>query len=144
MSLIVTGMGGNLGGGGGRAPLPDLEDGGHNIECPPRFWGCMIIHWNEDPFVMRAADQRCGFFFFFFFLLVREVGDVQWVPLLCVWKIDQKILRSEKKKVSESPHPRSSAFSGLARISRLAADRWKKKVCPPMIRFGFAPMVTGM
>ena len=36
---------------------------------------------------------------FFFFLLVREVGDVRWVPLLCVWKIDPKMLRLKKSCV---------------------------------------------
>ena len=52
----------------------------------------------------------------FFFLLVREVGDVRWVPLLCVWKIDPKIL----------------SFFLLARLSRLAAGRpIKKTLCPP-------------
>ena len=37
------------------------------------------------------------FFFFFFFLLVRKVCDVRWVPLLCVWKIEQKMLSRKKK-----------------------------------------------
>ena len=42
-------------------------------------------------------------------------------------------------------HPRSSAFSGLARLSRLAADRKKNPsvFAPPplpMIRFGFTPL----
>ena len=37
------------------------------------------------------------------FLLVREVGNVRWVPLLCVRKIDPKNLRSKKKEVTESP-----------------------------------------
>ena len=40
-----------------------------------------------------------------FLLLIR---DVRWVPLLCVWKINPKILRSGKKSVGvppPSPHP---------------------------------------
>ena len=38
---------------------------------------------------------------FIFFLLVGEVCDVRWVPLLCVWKMEKKMLRSEKKSVAE-------------------------------------------
>ena len=137
--------------------------------------------------------------FFFFFLHVRKVCDVRWVPLLCVWKINW--VKLSWKKVSEFPPPppplpRSSAFSGLARLSRVAAffffflfsffpchrglwctmgtpnlclENWAKNVesekkCrdspgwrrteknsvappppppPPMIRFGFAPLVSG-
>ena len=36
------------------------------------------------------------FIYLFIYLLVREVGDVRWVPLLCVRKIDPQNLRSEK------------------------------------------------
>ena len=41
--------------------------------------------------------------FSFLFLLVREVGDVRWVPLLRVWKIDPKLVRKENKSVGVPP-----------------------------------------
>ena len=45
-------------------------------------------------------------------VLVREVGDVRWIPLLRVWKIDPNILR-KGKKVTESPPPPPPAPSPL-------------------------------
>ena len=50
-------------------------------------------------------------FSFAFFLSVRE-GNAWWVPLLCVEKIDPKILGLKEK--------------WLAQLYRLAADRKKK------------------
>ena len=66
----------------------------------------------------------CGPFFFFFFfllacLLVIEVGDVRGYPFPVSGKLAQ--IFQEGKNLSDSP--RSSAFSGLARLLRLAADR---------------------
>ena len=83
----------------------------------------MIIHSNEDPFWHVSSPLWT---FFCFFLLVREVGDVRWVPLplLCVWKIDQTFLRSEK----ESVRVRSSAFSGLC-VTFEAGGGLIKKTC---------------
>ena len=46
----------------------------------------------------------------FFCCCLSEVGDV--VPLLCIWKIDPQILRSEKK-VSDHPPPISFFRPGL-------------------------------
>ena len=37
------------------------------------------------------------FFFFFLCLLVRKVCDGRWVPLFCVWKIEQKMWSWKKK-----------------------------------------------
>ena len=77
------------GGGGGTCPPTNYQEGGggdiiSNVPPPPppRFWGCNIIHWNEDRFFMWAL-WRCVDLFSFF-SLVRDVGDVRWVPLLCV------------------------------------------------------------
>ena len=39
-----------------------------------------------------------------FYVLVKEVGDVWWIPLLSVWQIDPILFRKEKK-VTESPPP---------------------------------------
>ena len=52
-------------------------------------------------------------FFVCFVLLVRKVGHIRWVPLLRVRKIDQNMLRPEKK--CDGVPTRSSALSGLAR-----------------------------
>ena len=77
---------------GGPPPPHDFEGGGHNIKCPPppppRFGGWMIITWNEDPFYMLSGVVAL----IFYFLLVREVCDVRWVPLLCVWNIEPNML----------------------------------------------------
>ena len=43
---------------------------------------------------MWALRRRCVDFFF---LLVGEVGEVRWVPLLCVSKFDPNIMEVEKK-----------------------------------------------
>ena len=58
------------------------------------------------------------YYIFFACVLVIEVGDVRRYPYPVSGKLTKIFLR-RKKKVSES---RSSAFSGLARLSRLAAD----------------------
>ena len=62
------------------------------------------------------------------FLLVIEVGDVRRHPYPVSGKLTQNFVE-EKKSVGVTPPPppppraRSSAFSGLARLSRLAARR---------------------
>ena len=142
-------MGTNRGGGGqGDNHVPhDLEDGGHSIKCPPpppppRFWGWMIINWKHTSYILSGVVDL------FFWWLVREVCDVRWVPLLCVWKIEQNMLRSGKR-VSDSPPPppptppppRSSAFFSDLRDFRGWRRTWEKTQCvPSMIRFGFAPL----
>ena len=67
--------------------------------------------------------EEIFFFFFFFFacVLVIEVGDVQIYPYPMSGKLTQ-IFWEGKKSVGVPP-PCSSAFSGLARLSRLAADQ---------------------
>ena len=104
--------GGGGGGQGDMSPPPRtiLKVRGQHIKCPPRFWGWMIINWNEDPFFMWAL-RRCGLFFFF--LLVIEVCDVRWVPLLCVWKIEPNILRLEKCWSPPPPPPPMIRFFAL-------------------------------
>ena len=128
--------------GMGDTPPPhDLEGGGHNIKCPPpppRFWGCMIIHWNEDPFVMRGALRR-GALSCLSERLVMYNGD----PYSVSGKLTQEILRSGKSVGVPPPPPPPP---GLARLSRLAADgeeknKKKKLGVPPMTRFGFPPMM---
>ena len=59
--------------------------------------------------------SHANFFFFFFFLVRGLWCTKRRVPLLCACKIDAKSL-------SPPPPPRSSAFLGLARLYRLAAD----------------------
>ena len=97
-----------------------------NVPPPPTIWGLYDYSLKWGPFFMWVL-RPC----FFFFCLSGEVGDVQWVPVLCVCKSDPKIS--------------TIAFSWLARLSRLAAD--DKKLCvvvppppPPMVMFGFLPM----
>ena len=51
---------------------------------------------------------------FFVYLLVREVGDVWWVPLLHARKKLAQNFLGREKQVCPPPLPCSSAFSGLA------------------------------
>ena len=67
----------------------------------------------------------------FFCLFVREVGDVQWVPLLCVWKIDPKKFGVEKKVFE---------YRGWQRTLKTVVP--PPPPPPPMVRFGFPPMCT--
>ena len=69
------------GGGGGDTPPP--------LDPKKRFlWGLGVLGGKTPLWIRRP---------FLFVLLLREVGDVRWIPLLRVWKIYQKILRKEKK-----------------------------------------------
>ena len=89
------------GGIGGHVPPLFLKVGDIISNVPPLFLGWMIINWNEDPFYSMFSDVMDLFFFSFFCcLLVRKVCDGGWVPLFCVWKIEQK-MSSWKKKVSD-------------------------------------------
>ena len=47
----------------------------------------------------------CCCLFVCFCLLAREVGDVWGIPLPRVWKIDLKIMRTDKKYQSSPPPP---------------------------------------
>ena len=109
---------------GGHAPPPPIWKTGDiilNVPPPPlpTILGCIMI----------------------FFVLVREVGDVQWVPLLCVWKIEKKNFEVGKKKCRSPPTPAHQLFPDLHEFRGWRQTDKKKKVCPPMIWFGFAPMV---
>ena len=73
--------------------------------------------------------------------------------LLCVWKIDPKILRSEKKSVGAPtpppPPPSHHPFPDL-RHFRGWRQTDKRKLCvpvpppPPMVWFGLTPMGGGL
>ena len=111
----------------------DFSRGGGDIisNVPPRCWGCMIIHWNEDLF---SREVSAGAVWpFFLLLLVREVGDVRWVPLLCVWKIDPKMLRSGKKSVGvrhpPPPPPPPMVWFGLTPRPLVALIYSAQAVC---------------
>ena len=86
----------------------------------------MIVVWlfieMRTLFSCELSGTLTIFFFFFFFLLVREVGDVQWVPLLCVWKWTQKNWGRKKKCRSFFPDLRD--FRGWRRTDK------KTTVCP--------------
>ena len=92
-------------------------------------WG----RFGEFPALLTfvcVCFRVCVFFFFWGGgVFVREVGDVRWVPLLFVWKVDPNILRSGKKCRSPHPPPR---------------PRTVKKCMPPppppMAWFGLTPM----
>ena len=62
----------------------------------------------------RLVDGRCGGFY----VLVREGGDVRWIPLLRIWKLDPNILMKEKKS---DGFPTLISFSGLVRHLIMAA-----------------------
>ena len=95
--------GGGGGGQGDMSPPPTFLKVGDiisNVPPPPPpththtlFSGWIIIR-NEDPFYTCSLTLWT---FFLFFLLVRKVCDVGWVPLLCVSKIEPKILSRKKK-----------------------------------------------
>ena len=100
------------GGGGGGDVFPhDLEgrDIISNVPPPPHdlFVGCIIIHWNEDPFFFFHV------IFFFWGGLVREVGDLQWVPPLCVWEKLTNKFWGRKKKCRSNPPPLITFFQDL-------------------------------
>ena len=64
---------------------------------------------------VRGGGGGVSFGFDFFFLvLVREVGNVRWVPLLRVWKIDPNILSLEEKKWRSPPQKKKL---GLEKIN---------------------------
>ena len=62
--------------------------------------------------VCDFRGRRHYLFVCLYFLLVIEVCDVRWEPLLCVWKIEGKML-SREKQVSESPPPPPWSSSDL-------------------------------
>ena len=106
---------------GDMSPPPPTYSQGEEVisNVPaPRFWGCMIIHWNEDLFFHVSSPALCGPIC----LIVIEVGDVRGYPYPVFGKLTQKCWRRLKSV---------GAFSGLARLSRLAADQYKNYVSPP-------------
>ena len=118
------------------------------MESYPRSWDRLVqvsaqAHPKGGGGGVRGVRLHPPFgSFVFFFLLVREVGNVRWVPLLCVRKIDPNNLRSKKRKWRSPPPPppRSSAFSGVAWLSRLAADR-VQNCTPPFQKASYGPAV---
>ena len=134
--------GGGGGGGGGVGRGPQMFKGGHNIKCPPppHDLGLYDYSLKRGPFFhVSSSPTLCGLFFLcvcVFVLLVKEVGDVWWVPLLCVWKIDPKILSSEKKSDGVPP----ISFFGTCATFEAGGGPLKKQLCPPMVWFGLTPM----
>ena len=99
-------MGANPGGGGqGDIPPPPT----HTL-----FSGWMVIYLNYAPFYIFFNVVAL-----FLLLLVTKVCDVGWVPLLCVWKIEQQIL-SRKTSVGVPPPPLP-----------LSASDWRYCLPPP-------------
>ena len=143
-------MGGNPGGQGGGGVQGDvcphdLEGGGHNIKCPPPPHGLGVV-WSWLFIQMRTllscelsgAVSPPPFFCCLSERLVMYDGH----PVLysVSGKLTPQNLRSENKCRCPSPPPPTpppplppliNFFSGLARLSKLAADRLKKWCAPP-------------
>ena len=73
-------------------------------------------------------------FFLLFFLLVRNVCDVGWVPLLCVWKIEPKFLSRKKER------GKGVCFSG---VCEECADRKKDIYTPFYATFAILTLYLG-
>ena len=127
----LSAMDGNpgAGGGGGGVP-PRFGRWGHNIKCPPPSHDLWVP--KEAPFSLCFDLLAC--------LLYGRGWWCTRIPLPRVWKIDPTIFKKEKcVGVPPPPPPPPISFSGLARLSRLAADRFKKNYVSPMVWFGLTP-----
>ena len=92
-------------GTGGPPPPTFLKVGDtiSNVPPPPRFSGWMLIYWNYDLFyIFDVVDFSSSFFACH---NLRFVMYDAWVPLLCVWKIEQIKNVGSEKIVSEYPPP---------------------------------------
>ena len=125
-------------GGGGRGDVSPhvFSGGGHNIKCPPP----------PPRFLGRMNFGRYNVVFSSFFLLVRNVRDVGWVPLHILTCATFDADGAPEKKVSEfpppPPPPPHQLFWDLRYLWGWRRGGREKCVCPPTIRFGFAPLLV--
>ena len=116
--------------GGTPGPCPPFETFFYN--CPPP----LFVHVPPPPFENLKKKKMCQ--------------NTEMFRIPPVWDLRDYRLwwRSEKKSVGVPPPPplRSSAFLGLARLSRLAAVRKKNQCCapPPFLKILDPPLVSDM
>ena len=97
ISVKLICMGVNRGGGGGR------NGGGGGVDTSPHKFsgGCMIIHWNDNPFFMWALRRCVDFYFISYFLLACHRG--WWCTRIPLPR--PKTLEEGKKCRSTPPAP---------------------------------------
>ena len=116
--------------------MADLGGGGHTRARPvppPPFWN-LFVHL--PPPLLKPKKKREN---------VSEHSNVLDPPCLGLARLST-LVALRKKKCRSPPPPRSSAFLGLARLSRRLAAVRKKPVCcapPPLfLNPGSAPGMT--
>ena len=131
------------GGQGGYIP-PHIFKGAHNIKCPPppTILGLYDYSLKWGPFF--SCELSAGAVWPILpppplFSLVREVGDLRWVPLLCVWKIETPKFWSVRVPPPPLP-PAHQLFSDLRDFRGWLRTPTKKLCVPPMVWFGLTPM----